>query len=153
MTVILIREFQTSDEEMKEIMLKVVKQCAATEGVTPAYIKWDILPDFFKSFWVRRMALDRHNYKQVVEMMVKLVPKAGASEVIGRVVNEPQVIRSIENGVVPGNRTLPTVLHSHDALSYAHRPAAPIPIRPSLFFIVTLRPAQLTAVQDTVQTP
>ena len=31
-TVILIREFQTSDEEMKKIVLKVVKQCAATEG-------------------------------------------------------------------------------------------------------------------------
>jgi hypothetical protein len=65
------------------------------------------------------------------------------------------LVRSIENenGVVPGNRTLPTALRSHDALSYARRPAAPIPIRPSLFFIVTLRPAQLTAVQDTVQTP
>jgi hypothetical protein len=44
-TVILIREFQTSDEEMKKIVLKVVKQCAATEGVTPTYIKQDILPD------------------------------------------------------------------------------------------------------------
>ncbi len=31
--------------------------------------------------------------------------------------------------------------------------AAPIPIPPSLFFIVTHRPAQRTAVQDTVQTP
>ena len=31
-TIILICEFQTSDEEMKKIVLKVVKQCAATEG-------------------------------------------------------------------------------------------------------------------------
>lgn len=30
-TVILIWEFQTSDKEMKKIVLKVVKQCAATE--------------------------------------------------------------------------------------------------------------------------
>lgn len=52
-TVILIREFQSSDEEMKKIVLKVVKQCAATEGVTPGYIKEDILPEFFKAFWVR----------------------------------------------------------------------------------------------------
>lgn len=51
-TVILIREFQSSDEEMKKIVLKVVKQCAATEGVTPTYIKEDILPEFFKAFWV-----------------------------------------------------------------------------------------------------
>lgn len=87
-TVILIREFQTSDEEMKKIVLKVVKQCAATEGVTPQYIKHDILPDFFKSFWVRRMALDRRNYKQVVETTVELAQKVGVAEICNRVVNE-----------------------------------------------------------------
>ena len=86
-TVILIREFQTSDEEMKKI-LKVVKQCGATEGVTPAYIKQDILPEFFKAFWVRRMALDRRNYRQIVETTVELAQKAGVSEVVGKVVNE-----------------------------------------------------------------
>ncbi|KZV71547.1 small nuclear ribonucleo protein [Peniophora sp. CONT] len=86
-TIILIREFQTSDEEMKKIVLKVVKQCAATEGVTPGYIKQDILPDFFKAFWVRRMALDKRNYKQVVETTVELAQKAGASEIVGRIVN------------------------------------------------------------------
>ncbi|KAI6101293.1 small nuclear ribonucleoprotein [Pisolithus sp. B1] len=84
-TVILIREFQTSDEEMKKIVLKVVKQCAATEGVTAQYIKQDILPDFFKSFWVRRMALDRRNYRQVVETTVELAQKAGVSEIVGRI--------------------------------------------------------------------
>ena len=87
-TVILIREFQTSDEEMKKIVLKVVKQCAATEGVTPQYIKQDILPDFFKSFWVRRMALDRRNYRQVVETTVELAQKSGVAEIVGRIVNE-----------------------------------------------------------------
>ena len=87
-TVILIREFQTSDEEMKKIVLKVVKQCAATEGVTPSYIKQDILPEFFKAFWVRRMALDRRNYKQVVETTVELAQKAGVAEIVGKVVNE-----------------------------------------------------------------
>lgn len=85
--VILIREFQTSDEEMKKIVLKVVKQCAATEGVTGEYIKSDILPEFFKSFWVRRMALDRRNYKQVVETTVELAQKAGVSEIVGRIVD------------------------------------------------------------------
>lgn len=87
-TIILIREFQTSDEEMKKIVLKVVQQCAATEGVTPQYIKQDILPDFFKSFWVRRMALDRRNYRQVVDTTVELAQKAGVAEIVGRIVNE-----------------------------------------------------------------
>lgn len=39
--------------------LQVVKQCVTTEGVESDYIKTDILPDFFKAFWNRRMALDR----------------------------------------------------------------------------------------------
>ena len=86
-TIILIREFQSSDEEMKKIVLKVVKQCAATEGVTPGYIKSDILPDFFKSFWIRRMALDRRNYRQVVETTVELAQKAGVAEIVGRIVD------------------------------------------------------------------
>lgn len=37
--IILIREFQTPDEEMKKIVLKVVAQCVATEGVEPDYIR------------------------------------------------------------------------------------------------------------------
>ncbi|ORX47694.1 splicing factor 3B subunit 1 [Hesseltinella vesiculosa] len=84
--VILIREFQTPDEEMKKIVLKVIKQCAATDGVTAAYIREDILPDFFKFFWVRRMAMDRRNYKQVVETTVALANKVGVSEIVGRIV-------------------------------------------------------------------
>jgi splicing factor 3B subunit 1 len=59
-----------------------------TEGVTPQYIKHDILPEFSKSFWVRRVALDRWNYHQVVETIVKLAQKAGVSEIVGRIVND-----------------------------------------------------------------
>lgn len=86
--VILIREFQSPDEEMKKIVLKVVKQCAATDGVLPGYIKEEILPEFFKHFWVRRMALDRRNYKQVVETTVELANKVGVSEIVSRIVND-----------------------------------------------------------------
>ncbi|KAI0067314.1 hypothetical protein BV25DRAFT_1911963 [Artomyces pyxidatus] len=57
---------------------------AATEGVTPQYIKQDILPDIFKAFWVRRRALDRRNYSQVVETLAlaRLAQKAGTSYVL-----------------------------------------------------------------------
>ena len=40
-------------------VLQVVKQCVGTEGVESDYIKLEILPEFFKCFWNRRMALDR----------------------------------------------------------------------------------------------
>ncbi|KAG0332827.1 Splicing factor 3B subunit 1 [Podila horticola] len=86
--VILIREFQSPDEEMKKIVLKVVKQCAGTDGVTPQYIKEEILPEFFKNFWVRRMALDRRNYKQLVETTVELAQKVGVTEIVSRIVED-----------------------------------------------------------------
>ena len=75
---VLVREFQTPDEEMKKIVLKVVKQCVETEGVQPDYVRREILPEFFRSFWVRRMALDRRNYRALVETTVALANKVRA---------------------------------------------------------------------------
>eukprot|EP00520_Triparma_pacifica_P017137 CAMPEP_0118656458 /NCGR_PEP_ID=MMETSP0785-20121206/13499_1 /TAXON_ID=91992 /ORGANISM="Bolidomonas pacifica, Strain CCMP 1866" /LENGTH=1211 /DNA_ID=CAMNT_0006549317 /DNA_START=491 /DNA_END=4123 /DNA_ORIENTATION=+ len=85
---ILIREFQSPDEEMKKIVLKVIQQCVSTSGVTPTYIREEILPDFFKHFWIRRMALDRRNYRQVVETTEELANKVGVVDVVDRIVDD-----------------------------------------------------------------
>lgn len=85
---ILLREFHSPDEEMKKIVLKVIKQCVSTAGVEPEYIRKEILPEFFKNFWIRRMALDRRNYNQVVETTVELANKVGSSEIISRIVDD-----------------------------------------------------------------
>ncbi|KAJ5093521.1 ARM repeat-containing protein [Penicillium angulare] len=84
---ILLREFSSPDEEMKKVVLKVVSQCSSTEGVTAGYLKEHVLTEFFKSFWVRRMALDRRNYRQVVDTTVDLGQKVGVGEILERVVN------------------------------------------------------------------
>jgi len=84
---ILLREFSSPDEEMKKVVLKVVSQCAGTDGVTAGYLKDHVLQEFFKSFWVRRMALDKRNYRQVVETTVDLGQKVGVSEIVERIVN------------------------------------------------------------------
>ncbi|CAF2070881.1 unnamed protein product [Rotaria magnacalcarata] len=85
---ILIREFQSPDEEMKKIVLKVVKQCTATDGVEAKYIKDEVLPSFFKYFWNQRMALDRRNYRQLVDTTVEMANKVGSSEIINRIVDD-----------------------------------------------------------------
>lgn len=84
---ILLREFSSPDEEMKKVVLKVVSQCAGTDGVTAGYLKDHVLDEFFKSFWVRRMALDKRNYRQVVETTVDIGQKVGVSEIVERIVN------------------------------------------------------------------
>ncbi|CAH0016258.1 unnamed protein product [Clonostachys rhizophaga] len=84
---ILLREFSSPDEEMKKVVLKVVSQCAGTDGVTAGYLKEHVLDEFFKNFWVRRMALDKRNYRQVVETTVDIGQKVGVSEIVERIVN------------------------------------------------------------------
>ena len=85
---ILLREFHSPDEEMKRIVLKVIQQCVATAGVEPDYIRTEILPEFFRNFWIRRMALDRRNYNQVIETTEELANKVGCSDVISRIVDD-----------------------------------------------------------------
>lgn len=86
--VVLIREFATPDEEMKKIVLKVVKQCVTTDGVEADYIRTEVVPDFFKHFWVRKMALDRRNYRALVETTTAIAERVGCSEIVGRVVED-----------------------------------------------------------------
>jgi len=64
-------------------VVQVVKQCCATDGVEPPYIKAEILPPFFKHFWNHRMALDRRNYRQLVDTTVEIANKV--SEAVARV--------------------------------------------------------------------
>lgn len=52
-----------------------MKQCCATDGVEAAYIRDEILAHFFKAFWNHRMALDRRNYRQLVDTTVEMAQK------------------------------------------------------------------------------
>ena len=66
-TKVLTREFESQEEEMKKIVLKVVKQCICAEGIGSEYVREKIIPGFFKHLWNRRMAYDKKNTKQLVE--------------------------------------------------------------------------------------
>lgn len=85
---ILIREFVSPDEEMKKIVLKVVKQCCSTDGVEPLYIREEILTPFFRAFWNHRMAMDRRNYKHLVDTTVEIAQKVGSVEIVSRIVDD-----------------------------------------------------------------
>jgi splicing factor 3B subunit 1 len=84
---VLLREFSSPDEEMRKTVLRVIQQCAATDGAEPRYLKTEVIPPFFKSFWVRRMALDRRSSRAVVETSVTLAEKVGVSEITERLLN------------------------------------------------------------------
>ena len=85
---ILIREFRSPDEDMKAVVLKVVMQCVACSGVEPKYVQENIAPEYFRCFWIRRMALDKRNFRAVVETTLEIANKIGAPDVIGRLVDD-----------------------------------------------------------------
>ena len=87
-TPVLLREFQTTDDEMKKIVLKVVKQCVATDGVKVTYIREVVIPEYFSCFWVRRNAVDRKNYKQLIDTTVEIAGRVGGADIIKRIVTE-----------------------------------------------------------------
>lgn len=106
----LIRMFGSiKDEEMKKIVLKVIKQCVSAEGVEAVYVRSTISPPFFEHFWGRKMALVKRNYNQLVETTVEIANKIGGAEVIAKRVqdlrdeNEPyrrMVMETIEKIVI-----------------------------------------------------
>lgn len=85
---VLVREFHSADDEMRRIVLQVVQQCAATDGVTGQFLKAEIMPEFFKAFWIRRLALDRRTATRVVTTTVELANKVGVSEIVGRITKD-----------------------------------------------------------------
>ena len=78
----LVRQFETPDEEMRKIILKVLKQILGCEGIEANYIRKDVLEPYFKCFWVKRMAAEKRNYKQLVETTVEIAKKVGIIEII-----------------------------------------------------------------------
>jgi splicing factor 3B subunit 1 len=73
---------------MRKIVLKVVKQCVTTEGVEPKFVKEKILNPYFENFWDRRMALDKRNYKQLIETTLSLASSVGSFEIVSRIVKD-----------------------------------------------------------------
>ncbi|KAJ2610061.1 U2 snRNP component prp10 [Coemansia sp. RSA 1365] len=83
---VVVREFQSSDTQMRAVVLRVVQQCVATSGVPPSLVRTDVLPDFVRCFWARRAALDRRHARHVIDATVALAAAAGGAPVVERLV-------------------------------------------------------------------
>jgi splicing factor 3B subunit 1 len=77
----LTREFSAPDDEMRRIVLRVIRQVAETEGIPASLIRASLLDDFFVSFWVRKAALDRRLSRALLEATVSLTLRVGVGAV------------------------------------------------------------------------
>ena len=83
---ILKKDFISPDENIRRVILTVLKQCLMANGIDYSYVKEEISADFFSNFWNRRMALDRKNYKGVIDVTVEIAKKISCSEVLNIIV-------------------------------------------------------------------
>ena len=95
---VLKREFASPDDEMKKIVLKVIKQCVQTEGVEPDYLRNEVLPEYFQHFWVRKMGMDRRNYTVLIDTTHAIALKVGAKEVLTYLVNDLKDENEVRRG-------------------------------------------------------
>jgi splicing factor 3B subunit 1 len=80
----IVRHFASPDDEMKRIILRVIRQCALTPGVNASFLRAEVVAEFFRHFWTKRMALDRRNARPLVETTVDLAAKVGPADIVGR---------------------------------------------------------------------
>ncbi|SCU86538.1 LAFA_0E01464g1_1 [Lachancea sp. 'fantastica'] len=81
------REFQSPDDEMKKAVLLVLQKCCAAGGLTFKQVKEEIMPDFFRYFWSRRIALDRQISKLVIYTTIVLSEKSGAAYSVSKLLD------------------------------------------------------------------
>lgn len=86
---VLIREFSSSDDDLRRIVLRVLRQISTklTSSASRTYIRTEILPDFFRHFWTRRTVLDRRNARALVDTTVAFAMLVGPSECLSRLLS------------------------------------------------------------------
>lgn len=65
------------------------------EGHQAVCVVKEILPEFFCNFWIRRLALDKRNHAQVVEITEELANKVGVTEILVRIVDDLKDVQKI----------------------------------------------------------
>lgn len=85
---VLAREFRTQDDEMRRVVLHVLQQSVSSEGVTREFVMENVVPEYFDAFWVRRMAMNPRDSRQLTDTTLALARLIGAGEVLGRLVDD-----------------------------------------------------------------
>lgn len=95
----LVREFASPDDEMKRIVLNVLKSIADKCKKVPREMFLSISDDFFAAFWSRRGSLDRRISRAILEATVALTSRLGVGKISGplieRLKDEAEALRKL----------------------------------------------------------
>ncbi|PRT54813.1 U2 snRNP component prp10 [Wickerhamiella sorbophila] len=90
-----IKQFPASEDEMRKVVLQVVRKCCASDGLELSQIR-DALPDFFQNFWIRRIALEKRLAWLVVETTNDIASRVGTARVVEQIVERQALTDSAE---------------------------------------------------------
>eukprot|EP00924_Labyrinthula_sp_SR-Ha-C_P006474 augustus_masked-scaffold_80-processed-gene-0.36-mRNA-1 protein AED:0.00 eAED:0.00 QI:0/-1/0/1/-1/1/1/0/968 len=82
------REMDAGDIEMRKVVLGVIEKTVAIDGVDVKFVREEVVERVVEKFWVRRMALDRRNYRALISTTVEIAKKIGAKEIIERLASD-----------------------------------------------------------------
>eukprot|EP00963_Diacronema_lutheri_P009986 scaffold944_cov333-Pavlova_lutheri.AAC.2 len=80
-----LREFRSTDDEMRRSTLQALRNCISCEQVDKEYLSTTIMPPFLQLFWVQRTAIDRRMSQAVAETTVSLAGCVGCKEIMATV--------------------------------------------------------------------
>ena len=82
---VVLPEFQNPEEEMKRIIMKVVKQCIEVKGIEYKFVRETLFEKFWSHFWTRRMTLDRKNFYLLLDTTVAFAEKLGGGLILQKI--------------------------------------------------------------------
>ncbi len=82
---IILREFETPEDEMKKVILQVIDQSVSGEGLHPDYLKQKILGPFWTNFWTRRVCMDRGASFRLIDATVSLAKRVGSQIILEKI--------------------------------------------------------------------
>lgn len=82
----MLQEFDSPEDEMKKILLKVLKEAFLREEVDKDFVKEKIYPVFWENFWTKRICMDRGASFRLIEVTTNLAGVVGVALVIKKLI-------------------------------------------------------------------
>lgn len=86
-----IKQFGSAEDEMRRVVLQVIRKCCASDGLDVEQLR-NALGDFFKGFWLRRLALEKQIGWLVVETTNEIAGRVGSARVVEQIVEKKVLI-------------------------------------------------------------
>lgn len=88
---LIIREFESTDDDLKRVLLSVLRQLASINAMSKDFWETRILGPFMKWFWTRKVSQDRRSYRPLLQATTAI------AKIVGQKVVLEGLVRSLKD--------------------------------------------------------